>query len=366
MTVNCDRGVDDSRPLPFRKGLRAAFREHRATSRGMATVTTSNPIFNEVMCRSMADLAMLTTADAGGPYPYAGIPWYSTTFGRDGIITAMQMLWCDPRIASGVLQPARRLSGQRFRPARRCRARKNPARDARRRDGGAARGSVQAVLRQRRFDAAVRDAGRRSIPSTPATSRRFASFGRTIEAALAWIDGPGDPDRDGFVEYHRADEKGLVNQGWKDSLRRDLPCRRRARRRARSRCRGAGLCLCGEARWRRAARAGSARRRSPTRSMRRRHELAARFEEAFWCPDIGTYALALDGQKRPCRVRTSNAGQVLFSGIAAPRARRSGDARPDAAVVLLRLGHPHRGARRTRATIRCRTTTARSGRTTTR
>jgi glycogen debranching enzyme len=46
-------------------------------------------------------------------------------------------------------------------------------------------------------------------------------------------------------------------------------------------------------------------------------ELANRFENAFWCEDLGTYALALDGQKKPCRVRTSNAGQVLFSGIAA-------------------------------------------------
>ena len=70
--------------------------------------------------------------------------------------------------------------------------------------------------------------------------------------------------------------------------------------------------------WRRAARAGSASTRSATRSMRQATKLAERFEAAFWCEDIGTYALALDGQKRPCRVRTSNAGQVLFSGIAAP------------------------------------------------
>src|SRR5262249_4438838 len=44
--------------------------------------------------------------------------------------------------------------------------------------------------------------------------------------------------------------------------------------------------------------------------------LRKRFEEVFWCPELETYALALDGNKKPCRVHTSNAGQVLFSGIA--------------------------------------------------
>ena len=44
--------------------------------------------------------------------------------------------------------------------------------------------------------------------------------------------------------------------------------------------------------------------------------LRAKFEEAFWCDEVGTYALALDGQKKPCRVRTSNAGHALFWQIA--------------------------------------------------
>ena len=104
VTVKCQRGVEESVALPFRKGLRAAFQQHKTASRGRTTITSSNQIFNEVICRSMADLAMLTTGTPQGPYPYAGIPWYSTTFGRDGIITALQMLWCDSRIASGVLR----------------------------------------------------------------------------------------------------------------------------------------------------------------------------------------------------------------------------------------------------------------------
>src|SRR5262249_58400127 len=83
--------------------MRAVYRDRRADSRNVATVQTSNDLFNEMLCRSMSDLYMLISNTPQGRYPYAGIPWYSTTFGRDGLITAMQMLWLDPRVALGVL-----------------------------------------------------------------------------------------------------------------------------------------------------------------------------------------------------------------------------------------------------------------------
>ena len=139
-----------------------------------------------------------------------------------------------------------------------------------------------------------------------------------IEAALGWIDGPGDPDHDGFVEYRRADEKGLVNQGWKDSQDAIFHADGALAQGPIALCEVQGYVYA-------AKRPGRARRaaarqdtRAATRLTPRRGKLAEQFEAAFWCEDIGTYALALDGQKRPCRVRTSNAGQVLFSGIAAP------------------------------------------------
>ena len=136
-----------------------------------------------------------------------------------------------------------------------------------------------------------------------------------IEAALDWIDGPGDPDRDGFVEYQRASEQGLANQGWKDSFDAIFHADGRLGRRlhrACARCRATSSPASG---WRRVARGSSVLPRSARQLEDEADELAARFEEAFWCPDLGTYALALDGAKRPCKVRTSNAGQLLFTGI---------------------------------------------------
>ncbi len=316
-TVKCDRGAEEkTHSLPFRKGLRAAFNEHRAASRGVTTISTSNQVFNEVVCRSMADLAMLTTLTPQGAYPYAGIPWYSTTFGRDGIITALQMLWCDPQIARGVL---RRLAALQARDI-------DPLADA---EPGKIlhemRGGEMAALREVPFGQYYG-----SVDATPlfvmlaglyvehtGDIETLRELWPNIEAALDWIDGSGDPDRDGFVEYHRANETGLVNQGWKDSQDAVFHSDGSLAQGPIALCEVQGYVY--------------AAKRLAARGARRlgnlvlgdvldaqATELAQRFEAAFWCDDLGTYALALDGHKRPCRVRTSNAGQVLFSGIAAP------------------------------------------------
>jgi glycogen debranching enzyme len=137
-----------------------------------------------------------------------------------------------------------------------------------------------------------------------------------IEAALGWIDGPATRSRRlRRISPRRRERPG--QSGLEGLPRRDLSCRWFDRARADGCMRGTGLRLCSEA-------LRGARRAQAWQAFARRRprfasdKLAERFEAAFWCEDIGTYALALDGQKRPCRVRTSNAGQVLFSGIAAP------------------------------------------------
>ncbi len=146
-----------------------------------------------------------------------------------------------------------------------------------------------------------------------------------IERALDWMDGPGDRDRDGFLEYARADKNGLQNQGWKDSF--DSVYH------ADGTLAEGPIALVEVQGYAYAARklAASCARQlgNPVRAQEletQAERLAERFEQAFWCEDINTYAIALDGQKRACRVRTSNAGQVLWTGIARPdRARRVAD-----------------------------------------
>jgi glycogen debranching enzyme len=321
VTVQCDSGVAESRPLPFRKSLRAAFQEHKTVSRGAATIATSNHIFNEVMCRSMADLAMLTTGTPQGPYPYAGIPWYSTTFGRDGIITALQMLWCDSRIAKGVLRRLAAFQAKDFDPL----ADAEPGKILHEMRGG-----EMAALREVPFGLYYG-----SVDATPlfvllaglysehtGDIETLRELWPNVEAALRWIGGPGDPDRDGFVEYYRADEKGLVNQGWKDSYDAIFHADGSIAEGPIALCEVQGYVFAAKHMAARAARRLGKHALGDTLDAEAT-KLAERFEAAFWCEDIGTYALALDGQKRPCRVRTSNAGQVLFSGIAAPeRAER--------------------------------------------
>jgi glycogen debranching enzyme len=314
LAVSCD--APDGRPLPFMGAFISARRELRRATLQQTSVETSNDRFNEMLCRSAADLAMLMTDTPQGRYPYAGIPWFSTTFGRDGLITALQMLWWSPDVARGVL---RRLAVYQAEGV-------DPLADA---EPGKIlhemRGGEMAALREVPFGLYYG-----SVDSTPlfvllaglyaertGDVQTVAELWSAIEAALAWIDGPGDPDGDGFVEYQRANEQGLVNQGWKDS--------HDAIFHADGRLAEGPIALAEVQGYVYAAKqmAAQCARRMGNYAKARQLDaeasrLAAQFENAFWCPDIDTYALALDGAKKPCRVRTSNAGQVLFTGIAAP------------------------------------------------
>jgi glycogen debranching enzyme len=300
-------------PARFFRGLLAHRREMRRSTAGAASIETSNDIFNEVLCQSMADLNMLTTDTPQGRYPYAGIPWYSTTFGRDGIITALQMLWIDPRVARGVLQRLAFYQAKTIDPI----ADAEPGKILHEMRGGemASLGEVPFAKYYGSVDATplfVLLAG--LYVERTGDIETLAELWPSIEAALRWINGAGDPDQDGFVEYRRASEKGLANQGWKDSYDAIFHADGRLAEGYIALAEVQGYVFAGK---RLAARC-AVRLGKNERAQQLDAEaklLAERFEEAFWCEELGTYALALDGAKEPCRVRTSNAGQLLFSGM---------------------------------------------------
>jgi glycogen debranching enzyme len=311
VAVSCNN--EAAKPVPFFRGLLAHRREMRRSTVGATSIETSNNIFNEVLCQSMADLNMLMTDTPEGRYPYAGIPWYSTTFGRDGIITALQMLWIDPRVARGVL---RRLASYQAKAV-------DPLADAQ--PGKILhemRGGEMAALREVPF---AQYYG--SVDSTPLfvllaglyvertdDEETLAELWPAIEAGLRWIDGAGDPDKDGFVEYQRASEQGLANQGWKDSFDAIFHADGQLAEGYIALAEVQGYVFAGKRLAARcAARLGKHDLAKELDAEAK--QLAERFEEAFWCDELGTYALALDGDKKPCRVRTSNAGQLLFSGM---------------------------------------------------
>jgi len=314
-TISCG-SPDPPKPVGFLRGLRSIHRSQRLGAHDCATVETSNDLFNEVLCRSMADLIMLITETHEGRYPYAGIPWYSTTFGRDGLITALQMLWLDPGVSKGVL---RRLAGYQARVS-------DDAADAQ--PGKILhemRCGEMAILREVPFGLYYG-----SVDATPLfVMLAGLYFERTgdgdtiqelwpaIEAALAWIDNFGDADRDGFVEYYRASERGLANQGWKDSFDSVFHADGRLAEGPIALAEVQGYVYRAKHLAARCAEHLGKKERAQ-RLVSEANRLAERFDASFWCPELETYALALDGAKQPCRVRSSNAGQVLFTGIAKP------------------------------------------------
>jgi glycogen debranching enzyme len=328
VAVGCDK-PERSTTAGFYKAMFSARRGLKASARRATAIETSNNIFNEMVCRSIADLYMLMTDTPQGPYPYAGIPWYSTTFGRDGLITALEMLWLDPGVARGVL---RRLAAYQA-------AVDDPPSDAQ--PGKILhemRGGELAALHEVPFGLYYG-----SVDSTPlfvllaglyaertGDDATLAELWPAIEAALGWIDGPGDLDRDGFTEYHRETEKGLANQGWKDSQDAIFHDDGKLAEGPIALAEVQGYVYAAKLLAARAARRLGKEQRAGVLEAQA-YSLAERFESAFWSPDQGSYALALDGRKRPCRVQTSNAGQLLFTGMI----------RPDrAAAVVKRLLAP--------------------------
>jgi glycogen debranching enzyme len=305
----------------FLSAMRHARTALRRTSSRATAIESSNAIFNEIVRRSIADLYMLITETEDGSYPYAGVPWYSTPFGRDGIITALEMLWVDPQVARGVLFFLARTQAMEFD----SQADAEPGKILHEmRHGELARTGEVPFLRYYG-----------SVDSTPLfvllAARYYERTGDietlkrlwpNIVAALAWIDGPGDADGDGFIEYQSKRADGLSNQGWKDSAD--------AVFHSDGRLAEGPIALVEVQAYVFAAKhaiaevASTLGQHADAARLRAEAEvLRVQFEDTFWSEELGNYVLALDGAKQPCAVRSSNTGHVLLSRIAsAERAKR--------------------------------------------
>jgi len=319
LDISCREGEVASAAPPgagFLPAMRQARRALRGAQRAWATIETDNEVFNESMRRAVADLLMLVTDTQDGPYPYAGIPWFSTAFGRDAIITGLETLSLAPALSRGVLLYLAANQATETIPS-----------------ADAEPGKILHEVRHGEMALLGEVPFRRyygSVDSTPLFIMLAGAYlDRTadlptmrvlwpnIEAALEWIERHGDADGDGFVEYDRKAATGLANQGWKDSAD--------AISHADGTLATGSIALCEVQAYVYAARLAAARIADVLGHAARAASLRAaaaalrdRFEAAFWDETRGLYALALDGGKNPCRVGASNAGHVLFAGLADP------------------------------------------------
>jgi glycogen debranching enzyme len=313
IAVACERESVATPLSTFEQALAAVRTELESQTAQYSRIKTDSGQFNALLRRATADLHMLTTVLPTGPYPYAGVPWFNTPFGRDGIITAMECLWLNPSLARGVLAYLAQTQATEI----------IPEQDA---EPGKIlheiRNGEMATLGEMPF---ARYYG--TVDATPlfvllagaylerTADRSFIQeIWPNVQAALLWIERYGDCDGDGFIEYPGT-RNGLLHQGWKDSD--DAVFHADG-----SPAQGP-VALCevqayAYGAWKSAARMAAVLGLPELESKfrDRAEKLRERFEEAFWCEDLSLYALALDGRKRACRVRTSNAGQCLFTGIA--------------------------------------------------
>jgi glycogen debranching enzyme len=317
-TVMCECQDDDPPEVTdYHTALRVSSTERLLQRQQRCTMESSQPQVNLWLDRSVSDLAMLTTALRSGPYPFAGVPWYSTTFGRDGILTARECLWIDPTLSRGVLALLAATQA----------VLEDPQNDA----------EPGKILHEARQSEMARTGeipfGRYygTVDATPlfislagAYHRRtgdtafIRSIWPNVLRALEWIQTYGDVDGDGFVEYARRSSEGLLQQGWKDSQDSIFH--------ADGTLADAPIALCEvqgyvyEAKLEAAELARCLGDEPLAQVLVAQAEaLRQRFNEAFWCEEIGTYAIALDGRKQQCKVPSSNAGHALWCGIAWPQ-----------------------------------------------
>jgi glycogen debranching enzyme len=304
--------ASEAAPAPPRLGEAVArLRASPGRLRARATrVTTDNEGFDRLLARSVVDLDMLLTETPHGRVPYAGVPWYVAPFGRDSVITALQLLPYAPEVAAGTLRFLAHWQGRLDDPFRE----EQPGRILHEYRVG-----EMANCREIPF---VPYYG--SVDATPLFVLLLAEYVRwtgdlelarglwpAVGAALGWMASCAA--RSGYLEYECHSPLGLSNQGWKDSFDSVMH--------ADGTLATPPIALVeaqayAYAAWRGAAEVGRALEDGQAPAWQARAEaLREAFNRDFWLEPEGFYALALDGQGRPCAVASSNPGHALWTGL---------------------------------------------------
>ncbi len=275
-----------------------------------------DPLLTAVLQRTESDLGALRIHDdtrEGRTFVAAGAPWFMTLFGRDSLLTAWMALPLDVGLALGTMQQLAEMQGQRVDPL----TEEEPGRIMHEIRRGPASGQVLGG-----------EVYYGTVDATPlfvmllAEVRRWGADLEAVQAllpaadaALEWIEHFGDRDGDGFVEYQRATDRGLANQGWKDSFDGINDSTGHLAPTPIALCEVQGYVYAAlTARAELAEEFGESATASRLRD--RAAELRSKFAEAFWIPEKGWYAIALDRHKRRVDSLTSNIGHCLWSGIA--------------------------------------------------
>ncbi len=316
IAVDCASELQGGIAVSFNEAVIERRHKIEKLERSSAALLSSNDRFNESTKRALSDINMMLTEADGSLYPYGGIPWYCTPFGRDGLITALECLWIKPQVAKGVLTYLARTQAQEIDPAKAA----EPGKILHE-----ARQGEMAALNEIPFGLYYG-----SVDSTPLFLMLAGSYWKrtgddelirelwpAIKRSIRWLEQYGDPDADGYLEYtpHR---EGLRNQGWKDSQDSVFHADGTLADGAIALCEVQGYSYAAKKRTAAIAKfmgdeALAARLISEAQRLRER------FNRDFWDEQLGCFVLALDGQKKPCRVVASNAGHALFSGIAEPQ-----------------------------------------------
>jgi len=297
---------------------RVAMRAKRR--RGASLRGPRSPRFNDWLDQSRADVALLTTDLPTGPYPYAGTPWFSTPFGRDGIITAWQMLWLDPSLAKGVLTYL--ATRQATESSAFADSAPGKIMHETRRGEMAALGEVPFGLYYGGVDTtclfvALAGAYARRTGDLETIRRLWPN----LIAAIGWMRDHGDVQGNGLIAYQRAAETGLSNQGWKDSEDSIFHSDGRFPKGPIALLEVQGYAYSA---WQAMADLGRALNDPGAAEWADRAESTrALVEERFWLEDEQFYAVALDGDGEPCRAIASNAGHLLFTGLPSPQRARA-------------------------------------------